>query len=63
MKLKTVLILALLVFMIGSYAVTSEFTLVFDPGKPLSMFGSFFSLGRAVVALAEPIPGGPGSGD
>lgn len=61
MKLKTALIVALIVFMIGAYAVTSEFSLVVDPGKPLSLFGSLFSLGRAVVALADRIPGGPGS--
>jgi uncharacterized membrane protein HdeD (DUF308 family) len=62
-KLKITLILALLVFMIGAYTVTSEFSMVFDPGKPLSLFGSVFSLGRAVVAYADPVRGGPGSGD
>lgn len=61
MKLKAALIVALLVFMIGAYAVTSEFSLIVDPSKPLSLFGSVFSLGRAVVAFADRVPGGPGS--
>lgn len=63
MKLKITLILVLLVFMIGAYTITSEFSLVLDPGKPLNLFGSVFSLGRAAVAYADPISGGPGSGD
>jgi len=62
-KLKVVLVLALLVFMIGAYTVTSEFSLVFDPGKPLSLFSSVFSLGKTAIAYADPIRGGPGSGD
>ncbi len=63
MKLKTALIVALLVFMIGAYSITSEFSLVFDPARPLSLFGSIMSLGGSVIAYCDPVPGGPGSGD
>ena len=63
MKLKTVLIVVLLAFMVGAYSITSEFSLVFDPAKPLSLFGSIMSLGSSVVAFCDPVSGGPGSGD
>ncbi len=63
MKIKTVLIVVLLVFMIGAYSITSEFSLAFDPARPLSLFGSIMSLGSSVTAYCDPISGGPGSGD
>lgn len=63
MKLKTVLIVVLLVFMIGAYSITSEFSVVFDPARPLSLFGSIMSLGSSAIAYCDPVPGGPGSGD
>ena len=63
MKLKTALIVVLLAFMIGAYSITAEFSLAFDPARPLSLFGSIMSLGSSVIAFCDPVPGGPGSGD
>lgn len=63
MKLKTALIIVLFVFMIGAYAVTSEFSIAVDSDKPLNIISFLTSLGKTVVAFGDPCGGGPGSGD
>ncbi len=60
-KGKTVAFFVLLVIMAGSiYATSAPTTIAAD--LPTSLFEFFFSLGGAPMALADPVPGGPGSG-
>jgi len=61
-KIKTALFVVLLVFMIGAYAVTSNLSISLSTDGLLN-FGFLMSLGSSAVAFADPIGGGPGSGD
>ncbi len=60
-KVKTVAFVVLLVIMAGSiYATSAPTTIAAD--LPTGLFEFFFSLGGAPMALADPVPGGSGTG-
>lgn len=62
MKRKNVAFVVLLILIAGAFFVTSTGPLAVESDQPVKLSDFLMSLCRTVVALGDPVSGGPGSG-